>query len=232
MLTIRKSEDRGRGEMEWLKAKFSFSFSNYYDPNYMGFGHLRVINDDQIAANSGFGTHPHQDMEILTFMKEGVIEHKDSMDNTSQLKEGEIQLMSAGTGVLHSEVNPQSDKKTKLLQIWVEPNQKGLKPNYQELNYKNKKQKDALTLLVSPTGEQGSLIINQSMKVYLGDLSMGKSIDKNLSENDKVWIQVVAGQLTVNGVEINEGDGLAIENESQLQLVTQGESEFLFFEQN
>jgi redox-sensitive bicupin YhaK (pirin superfamily) len=228
MLKVRKANERGHVKHSWLDSYHTFSFGSYFDPENMGFKNLRVINDDIIDEGMGFATHPHRDMEIITFMIDGTVEHKDSMGNIKQVQAGEIQVMSAGSGIQHSEYNPSKDEKTRLYQIWIEPKHKGVEPSYSQVSYQERKKPNELTLLVSGNGEENSLPINQDAKIYLGHLDESNSIELNPSR--PMWIQMITGTLAVNGEVLGDADGLAIENEEKLEMVGNSKSEFLVFE--
>jgi redox-sensitive bicupin YhaK (pirin superfamily) len=230
MIKIRKSKERGSSDLGWLKSKFSFSFAGYYDPSNKGFRQLRVINEDRISPGKGFDFHPHQDMEIVSYIIEGALEHKDSMGNVGQIVPGQIQRMSAGTGVIHSEYNPSKENETHMLQIWVHTDKKGHEPSYETIAYKELKGKN-LKLIVSPNGENGSATIHQDVKFYSGKMANGESEEVNLRPGRYAWIQLIQGTLHVNKVELNEGDG-AISEEELLKIESQGDSEFLLIDLN
>lgn len=224
-MKIRYAKDRGMMDHGWLKAAHTFSFGHYYDPKFMGYGNLRVINDDIIEGGMGFGTHPHRDMEIITFIKEGALEHKDSMGSSSVIYPGEIQVMSAGTGVTHSEFNHYRDKNTKLYQIWIEPKVKGIKPRYDQMNYTDKVKANELTLLVSSDGREGSLMIHQDAEILYGKFSEGIKKDIELF-NRKTWIQIVSGEVEIEGKKLETSDGASIEA-SKISLTSLSDSEIL-----
>lgn len=228
MITVRKSEDRGHAEHGWLSTAYSFSFSDYYDPKFMGFKTLRVINQDVIDPKKGFGAHPHKDMEILTYILDGTLEHKDTMGNHSQIQKGEFQLMTAGSGVEHSEFNPSKDKKAHLLQIWIHPEKKGLTPGYQQKSFAN--HQEGLRLVVSPEGKEGSLKIHQDANIYLGRLKSGDEVGVSIAEGRHAWIQMIEGRLNVNGVALKPGDGASVSQEGKLTLKAAESSEFLLFD--
>lgn len=230
-MRIRKSKERGHFANEWLDSYHSFSFADYYDPNHMGFQDLRVINEDIVEPDSGFPMHGHRDMEIITYVTQGAVAHKDSMGNTEQLSAGEVQVMSAGKGVLHSEFNPLSDKKLKLLQIWIEPNRRGLAPGYQQKPFATKEKEGQLKLIVSPDGAENSLIMNQDAKLYASLLNNGQTLSYTISKGRSGWIQMVSGQLEVNGTRLYEGDALAVsDGEGLLTLSSPSHCEFLLFD--
>lgn len=230
MMTLRRSEDRGHVDHGWLDARHSFSFGSYHDPRHMGFRHLRVINEDVIAPGQGFGTHPHRDMEILTYVIEGALEHKDSMGNGSVIRPGDIQWMSAGTGIMHSEFNPSPDERTHLLQIWVLPDSKGRTPDYAEKHFSPAERRDRLRLVASPDGADDSLTWGQDVRLYASMMSPGASGSLDIATGRHAWVQLAAGSLDINGTEVNSGDGLAVSEESELKISSRGESEFLVFD--
>lgn len=232
MLAVRKSNERGKGEFGWLSARYSFSFANYYSPHHNGFRDLLVINQDTVEAGRGFGEHPHRDMEILTYIIDGAIEHKDSMGNHGIIRKGEIQRMSAGTGVRHSEFNPNPNRETQLLQIWIQPNQLGLPPSYEQISYAEKQKESSLVLLASPNAENNSLKVHQDIRLYAGKLQTGESTIIQIASNRHAWIQVIHGQLTVNQTAIEAGDGVAISQEEKIQIQANVEAEFLVFDLN
>lgn len=203
------SNDRGQADHGWLKAKHSFSFAQYFNPDRMGYGDLRVINQDEIAPSRGFGTHPHHDMEIITFVTHGVLAHKDTLGNQSQILPGEIQVMSAGSGIAHSEFNASNSEACKLLQIWVQAKQKSVEPRYDQVNYLENKD-DTLIKLVSDIDGDGLVGIHQNIDLYLASFHKDKEV--KLSHNGRYWIQVLNGSLSVNGQELNTGDGLGFED--------------------
>jgi redox-sensitive bicupin YhaK (pirin superfamily) len=230
MMTLRKSQDRGHVDHGWLNARHSFSFGNYHDQRHMGFRHLRVINEDVIAPGQGFGTHPHNDMEILTYVIEGALEHKDSMDNGSVIRPGDIQWMSAGTGIRHSEFNPSPDESTHLLQIWVLPDRKGRTPDYAEKHFSPADRKDRLRLVASPDGTDESITWGQDVRLFASLMARGVEDTLELANGRHAWVQLVAGNLDINGIQMNDGDGLAVSEESELKIQSNGESEFLVFD--
>lgn len=229
MLDIRKSNERGSSEYSWLKSKFSFSFSSYYDPAHMGFRNLRVINEDYIKGHGGFDTHPHKDMEIITFMISGKIAHKDTLGNTSEIEAGEIQVMTAGRGIEHSEFNPLSEE-SHLYQIWIHPSLKNLDPGYKNFDYRNRIVENGLTLLASGDGDHVEVAkINQDAKFYLGQYSSGKfSIE--LDKKKFYWLQLVKSTLNINELKLVQGDGVSISEEIELSLLVDEKVQFLLFE--
>lgn len=230
MIKIRKSKDRGSAELGWLKSKHTFSFSDYHDPEHMGFSSLRVINEDWVSESKGFGMHPHKDMEIITYVVEGQLQHKDSMGNTAVILPGDVQKMSAGKGVLHSEFNPSDLESTHLLQIWIVPNQKGVDPAYFQKSFQTDIASKKLVLVVSPDGKEGSLPIFQDAYLYVSRLKNSDSLTFNTQRKRSHWVQVVKGDLQVNGVSATAGDGLAITEEEKLEISSISSTEFLLFD--
>lgn len=213
MIKVRKADERGRANFGWLHSRHTFSFGSYYDPAQMGFSRLRVINDDAVAPGAGFDTHGHRDMEIISYVLEGSIAHKDSSGNEEILSAGEFQLMSAGTGILHSEFNPSSSRPLKFLQIWIEPNVLGGKPGYQQKDFGCN---PGLTLVADPDGADGSLVIKQDARLYQLWLGQGEQARLELASGRKAWVQLVDGELAVNGESLSLGDGAALSGETQL----------------
>jgi redox-sensitive bicupin YhaK (pirin superfamily) len=230
MLTLRRSEERGYADHGWLKSHHTFSFADYHDPRHMGFGPLRVINDDYIGAGRGFGTHGHRDMEIVTYVLEGAVAHKDSMGNGSTIRPGDVQRMSAGRGVMHSEFNPQPDQGTHLLQIWIEPNAVGIDPSYEEKRFEEADKRGRLRLVASPDARDGSVLIHQDARLYVGLFDGAESAKLALAPGRKAWIHVARGKVTANGQALVAGDALAVRDESEISL-EQGEgAEVLVFD--
>ena len=221
MIYIRKSEDRGAANHGWLDTKHTFSFADYRDPRYMGFSALRVINEDKVAPGQGFPTHPHRDMEIVTYILEGSLEHKDSMGTGSVIQPGEIQRMSAGTGVTHSEFNASKTKRVHLLQIWIEPNQKKLPPSYEQ---KKISTEGTLTLIAAPEAGTDNVVIHQDARIYAARLKKGTSATHRLRSQRKAWVQVARGSLLLNGKSLRQGDGAAISEEEVISLSTPDEA--------
>ena len=221
MITIRPSDERGHANHGWLDTYYTFSFSDYYDPKHMGFRDLRVINEDRVSAGKGFGMHPHRDMEILTYIIEGELNHRDSMGRGATIKTNDVQRMSAGTGVMHSEVN-QSKAPVHLLQIWLLPEAEGLKPSYEDRTFTAEEKQNQLRLIASHDGREGSTTINQDASVYASLLDSGKSLELPLQRGRHAWVQLVRGELDVNGTKLTKGDGAAISGESRLQLTGSG----------
>lgn len=232
MLKIRKKDDRGATKLNWLDSRHSFSFADYYDPAHMGFGHLRVINDDIVAPDSGFATHPHRDMEIVTVVLDGTLEHQDSMGNTMTIRAGDVQRMTAGTGILHSEMNPSSEEPVHFLQIWILTNQKNLTPEYEKTAFSRDDMRNRLHLIVSNGGKDGSLHINQDVNIYQTLLEKGKTVTHKTEKDKKYWLQTAQGSAGVNGHILNAGDGIAVEKEETELKITgrAAQSNLLLFE--
>ena len=228
-ITIRKAKERGMADHGWLRTFHTFSFADYYDPNHMGYRSLRVINDDVIQAKEGFGTHPHRDMEIVSYVVSGALEHKDNMGNGSIIRPDDIQRMSAGSGVQHSEFNPQKNAPTRLLQIWIQPAQKGTKPGYEQKVFPAEEKTNRLRLVASPDGTEGSVTINQDARLYAVILEPGCDVSLPTDPNRYLWVQIVEGRITVNGEPMETGDGAAIENVTDISLTGIDRSEVLVF---
>jgi redox-sensitive bicupin YhaK (pirin superfamily) len=231
MMTIRKANERGHADHGWLNSYHTFSFANYYDPNWMGFRTLRVINDDIVAPGAGFGEHPHRDMEIISYVLEGALEHRDSMGNGRIIKPGEFQYMAAGTGVLHSEYNPSKQSPVHFLQIWIQPDKTGAKPAYGEKAYASAAP-GRWNLVASKSGRAGSLRINQDTDLWLARFSSGESLTHELTPGRHVWIHVAEGCVELNGNPLAAGDGVAISQESKLELAGKGQAQVLLFDLN
>jgi redox-sensitive bicupin YhaK (pirin superfamily) len=229
MITVRKSKDRGQADHGWLKTSHTFSFSSYFDPKHTKFRSLRVINEDRIRGGEGFGTHPHENMEIITYIIEGELAHKDSMGNGSVIRHGEMQRMTAGTGITHSEFNPSEDE-THLLQIWIHPERAGLKPSYEQRDFSRARKPNAFTLLASQCGKQDSLMVHQDMELHRGLLNAGKQLVYKLPWDRYAWIQVIKGDLIINGEDLAGGDGASIGEENLITIVASNDSEFLLFD--
>ena len=230
MINIRKSEERGHANHGWLNAKHSFSFADYYDPKHMGVSALRVINEDQITGGAGFPPHAHRDMEIITYIVDGVLEHKDSMGNTATISPGEVQRMSAGTGVRHSEYNHLKDKKTHLLQIWILPDKQNYEPSYEQKNFAPDLAKGELVLVASNTGRDGSVKMNQDVDMYVAKSDKAGERILNTDETRYYWVQVVKGVVKVNDQTLGSGDAANATNLTRLHLQWQPGSEFLVFD--
>lgn len=230
MITLRPSDERGFADHGWLKARHTFSFAGYHDPDHMGFRVLRVMNEDVIAPGQGFGTHPHRDMEIFTWILDGALEHKDGMGNGSVIRPGDAQWMSAGTGVTHSEFNPQPDASTHLLQIWILPDRRNREPDYAEKHFPRAEREGRLCLLASPDGAEGSLTWGQDARLWASTLKKGMSLEQALEPGRHAWLQVTAGALTLNGHALAAGDGAAVSEETNLELEARADADFLLFD--
>ncbi len=230
MITIRKAADRGHTNIDWLDSRHSFSFGDYYDPRNMGFGPLRVINDDRVGPGGGFGAHPHRDMEIISYIVSGALEHKDSLGTGSVIRPGDVQRMTAGTGIRHSEFNPSANEPVHFLQIWIMPEQKNLTPGYEQRTVTDNEKRNRLRLIASYDGRNESVTIHQDADVYASLLEKDQSVRHNVAGNRLAWLQVIRGTVTLNGNKLETGDGAAIEQEGQLEIIAQDESEFLLFD--
>ncbi|MDD2273026.1 MAG: pirin family protein [Desulfuromonadaceae bacterium] len=229
MLRIRKSFERGHADHGWLNSYHTFSFANYYDPRQMGFRALRVINEDRVQKGSGFPTHPHQNMEIISYVLEGALEHKDSMGNGTVIRPGEVQRMSAGTGITHSEFNHSKDELVHFLQIWIEPEKDGLVPGYEQKFFADEEKKGGLRLVASRDGREGSVTIHQDVNLYAALLG-GDEIAYTIPPGRHVWLQVARGKVLVNGQKLAEGDGAAISDEDQVVMTGEEDAEILLFD--
>jgi redox-sensitive bicupin YhaK (pirin superfamily) len=230
MIQVRKSEERGHAKHGWLDSYHTFSFANYYDPKFTGYRDLLVINEDRVEPGQGFGKHGHKDMEIISYVLEGELAHKDSLGSGSVLRPGDVQRMSAGKGVQHSEFNHSKEKPVHFLQIWITPKEQGIKPSYEEKSFTTEQKRNRLKLIASPTGEEGSLTLHQDAKLFSTVLEEGKEVDYDFSKNRYGWIQVARGSITVNGIALKAGDGAAISGETKLKLVSSAVSEVLLFD--
>ncbi|HEX2121021.1 MAG TPA: pirin family protein [Thermoanaerobaculia bacterium] len=231
MIDVRKAEDRGVGRHGWLTTHHTFSFANYYDPRQMGFRSLRVINEDTVAPGRGFGAHQHDNMEIVSIVMEGALAHKDSTGGEGVLRRGEVQRMSAGTGVVHSEFNASDAEPVHFFQIWIMPAEYGITPGYEQKLFPDDERRDRLRVVVAPGGGNGALDIHQDARVLTGILSAGARVEHALAEGRGVWIQVARGSVNVNGVTLKAGDGAAIEEEKLLAIAADStEAEILLFD--
>jgi len=228
MITLRKSADRGRVQESWLESRHTFSFDTYHNPEWMNFGNLRVINEDWVAPEKGFPLHPHRDMEIVTFILEGSLEHRDSMGNQEIIRAGEIQRITAGSGIRHSEANPSATEEVHLLQIWVFPEEKGLEPSYEVRRFTAAP--GVLKLIVSRDGRDGSALIHQDVSLFSGNLDAGRRLDYSLTPGRHAWLQVIEGKLALNGNALSSGDGAAVSEETSLVFETEEDSRFLLFD--
>jgi quercetin 2,3-dioxygenase len=226
----RPSEARGREDLGWLDSRHSFSFGHYYDPAHMGFRSLRVINDDTVAPGGGFPTHGHRDMEIISYVVQGGLAHRDTTGGEGVLKRGDVQAMSAGTGVRHSEYNASDDDTVRFLQIWIIPEYQGLPAAYRQAHVSDGGKRNTLRLIVPPEAADGALGINQDARIYASLLEAGKSVTHGIEAGRGAWVQVVDGEIDVNGTTLRSGDGIAIENVNRLTIVAAKTSEFLLFD--
>jgi redox-sensitive bicupin YhaK (pirin superfamily) len=230
MLTIRKSEDRGYADHGWLQSYHSFSFADYYDPAHMGWGNLRVINDDVIAPGGGFGTHGHRDMEIITYVTAGLLAHKDSMGNGTDIPPGDVQRMSAGSGVRHSEFNHAPDATTRLFQIWITPRQQGITPGYEQKTFTDAEKRGRLRLIASPDGADGSVTIHADAALYAGLLDGDAKVVLPLNQGRKAYVHLIHGSLAVNGQTLQPGDAALLADEPSLTLNNANDAEVLVFD--
>jgi redox-sensitive bicupin YhaK (pirin superfamily) len=230
MLQLRKSADRGHFDHGWLNTYHTFSFGHYGDPRYMGFRSLRVMNEDFVQPGQGFGTHPHRDMEIVTYVLEGALEHRDSMGNGEVLRPGEFQRMSAGTGITHSEFNPSEGKPVHLYQIWLLPERHGLEPSYEQKRFSEDERHNRLRLVASRDAADGSLLIHQDARIFLSSVDRGKRVAHSLSDGRHAWLQVLRGSVLVNGTELQLSDGVAISEENELTIEATKDAEILLFD--
>jgi redox-sensitive bicupin YhaK (pirin superfamily) len=230
MITIRPTNERGRVQFGWLDSRHTFSFGSYYDPNHVHFRNLRVINEDFVQPGTGFGTHGHQDMEIITYVLAGEVTHRDSIGNVAVIKPGEVQRMTAGTGILHSEHNLSTDEVLHLLQIWIFPEKKGLEPGYEQKQFPVTQREGKWQLLASQDARDGSLLIYQDVNLYATYLSRGEAISYFLAPNRHAWLQVTKGKLSLNGRSLEAGDGVGVSNESELHLQAAVDAEVLLFD--
>ncbi|MCW5980572.1 MAG: pirin family protein [Bryobacteraceae bacterium] len=228
MIQLRPSNERGGARYDWLDTRHSFSFDQYYDPRYMGFGHLRVLNEDWISPGAGFPTHPHRDMEIVTYPLEGAIEHKDSMGNGSVIRPGEVQRMSAGTGIFHSEFNPSKTEATHMLQIWIRPRARGITPTYEQKALVANG--GGLRPVASPDGRDGSVTIQADVVLYAGRMKAGEMFTHQFAPSNTGWLQVARGAVTLNGAKLAAGDGAAIKDEARIEIVAADDAELLLFD--
>ena len=230
MIELRRSEDRGHANHGWLDSYHSFSFADYYDPLHMGFGPLRVINEDWISAGMGFGTHGHRDMEIITYVLEGELAHRDSMGNGSVIRPGNVQRMSAGSGVRHSEFNHSQEDTVHLLQIWIEPNVRGVDPGYEEKHFDAAEKRGRLRLIASPEGADGTVQIHQDAKVYAGLFDGEEKAELPVQAGRRVYLHVARGEILANGQALRAGDALKLQSEASLELMQGKQAEVLVFD--
>lgn len=231
MLSIRKSADRGIANLGWLHSRHSFSFADYYDPQHMGFGPLRVINEDTVRPGQGFGTHGHRDMEIISYVMEGALEHKDSIGTGSVIRPGDVQVMSAGTGIRHSEFNHSKTEPVHFLQIWIVPDRDGITPRYDQKTFPDAEKRGRLRLVGSSDGRDGSIVIHQDVELFAGILDAGEQAAHAFKKGRKGWLQVVRGSVEANKQRFQAGDGVAMEDEPDLALRSQADrTEVLVFD--
>jgi quercetin 2,3-dioxygenase len=230
MLTIRRSGERGGGDHGWLKTQHTFSFNDYWDEKWMGFRSLRVINEDWVAPNSGFPTHPHRDMEIITYVLSGQLEHKDSLGTGSVILPGDGQRMSAGRGIRHSEFNPSASEKVHLLQIWILPDKQGYEPGYEQKSFPETEKRGRLRLIASSDGADGSVKIHQDAKLFVTLLSPGEEVRHALGAKRHAWLQVAKGEIELNGQRLQQGDGAAVSDEKELTVRATKDAEVLLFD--
>lgn len=227
MIQIRPSEERGHAEHGWLDSRFTFSFADYYDPEHVQFRSLRVINEDHVAPGKGFGMHPHRDMEILTWMLDGSLEHRDSMGSGAVIRPGELQHMSAGTGVMHSEFNPSQTKPAHLLQIWITPERNGLKPEYGQLEFSDDELRAKFGLVAGPNAP---VTIHQDANLYIARLDQGAQASHSLKSGRHAWVQIARGTVSLNGQQLKQGDGAAVSKETEIRVEAKDPSEVLLFD--
>ena len=230
MIQIRSAQERGGGDHGWLKTHHTFSFGEYWDPKWMGFRSLRVINEDWVAPNTGFPTHPHRDMEIITYVLEGKLEHKDSLGTGSVILPGDGQRMTAGSGIRHSEFNPSTTEAVHLLQIWIQPERAALAPSYEQKTFPEAEKRGKLRLVASQEARDGSVKINQDAKLYVSLLKSGDEVTHELAAGRHAWLQVARGSVELNGKKLSQGDGAAISDETKLKIAGTEDAEVLLFD--
>ncbi|HYA26256.1 MAG TPA: pirin family protein [Terriglobales bacterium] len=230
MISIRPGNERGGGDYGWLDTRYTFSFDQYYDPNFMGFRSLRVINEDVVAPGGGFPTHPHRDMEIITYVLEGALEHRDSLGTGSVIRPGDGQRMSAGRGIRHSEANPSTTDPVHLLQIWILPDRRGYEPSYEQKAFPEQEKRGKLRLIASPDGADGSVTIHQDARLYITLLASGQEVTHTLAKGRYAWLQVANGAVELNGKLLRQGDGAAAEHEEKLEIKATEDAEILLFD--
>jgi len=230
VITLRPSNERGHANHGWLDTYHTFSFANYYDPKHLGYRALRVMNEDRVQPTSGFGSHSHRDMEIITYVLEGALEHEDSLGNRSVIIPGEVQRMSAGTGITHSEYNPSATEPVHLLQIWILPRQKGLTPGYEQRVFPLEERRRTLRLIAAPDGRDGALTLHQDVELFVTLLGPGEGVSHRLAATRHAWAQVARGAVMMNGVRMKAGDGAAVSEEDKLDITAADESEVLLFD--
>jgi quercetin 2,3-dioxygenase len=230
MIDVRRSNERGHATHGWLDSYHTFSFADYHDPRHMGYGPLRVINEDTVEPGAGFGTHGHRDMEIITYVLEGALAHKDSMGNGSTIRPGNVQRMSAGTGVRHSEFNASAEAPVHFLQIWIEPNARSIQPGYEEKDFPASEKRGRLRVIASPDGREGSVTIHQDAVVLAAVLGPGDTVTHEIRRGRRAYVHVARGSVSVNGSSLRAGDGARIENESAAKLTHAEDAEVLLFD--
>ena len=230
MITVRKAADRGQSKLDWLDSRHTFSFADYFDPAHVAFSKLRVINDDRVAPGRGFGTHGHRDMEIVSYVVEGAIEHKDSLGTGSVIRPGDVQRMTAGTGVRHSEINPSSTEPLRFLQIWILPGAAGLAPGYEQRSFPPEERRGRFRLVASPDGREGSVMVHQDVRLFAGCFEKSERASLSFAAGRKAWVQVVRGAISVNGTPLEEGDGAAAVGEQALEFADGAAAELLAFD--
>lgn len=230
MINIRKADERGHTEIDWLDSWHTFSFGEYHDPQHMGFQSLRVINDDTVAPGGGFGTHPHRDMEIITMVLDGALEHKDSLGTGSVIRPGDVQRMSAGAGIRHSEFNQSPTEPVHFLQIWILPERNGLPPSYEQKTFAPEEKRGKLKLVAGPKSGHGALTVHQDVNLYLTSLARGETVTHSLKPGRHAWVHVATGAATLNGQALRAGDAAAVEQETTLTLAATESSEVLLFD--
>jgi redox-sensitive bicupin YhaK (pirin superfamily) len=230
VINIRRSSDRGQADFGWLKARYTFSFARYYDPKFMGFRALRVMNEDRVAPGRGFGTHPHDNMEILTYIVSGRLQHKDSSGGAAVIGAGDVQHMTAGSGVEHSEVNPSTEEPVHLLQIWLEPDTQNLTPSHEEGHFSTVQDRNRLKLVAAKDPTDGALPVHQDVRLFAATLDRGREVKHSLAKGRHAWVQVIRGGVDVNGTTMEAGDGAAVSDEAALAITASQEAEFLVFD--
>ena len=231
MIIIRPAQERGKANFGWLDSKHSFSFGSYFDPHHMGFSNLRVINEDKVQPGQGFGTHRHKDMEIISYVLQGELEHKDSIGNGSVIRPGDVQRISAGTGIAHSEFNASDTEPVHFLQIWIQPEQRGIQPSYEQKNFSLEEKRGKFKLVASPDGRDGSVTIHQDANLYVAVLNKGDRVNYPTDNNRSLWLQIARGSAEINGQTLQAGDGAAITQETNIELATTiDDTEILLFD--
>ncbi len=230
MIALRKSNQRGHADHGWLNTYHTFSFASYYDPAHLGFRSVRVMNEDRVAPGQGFGTHPHKDMEIVSYVLEGALEHQDSLGNGAVLRPGEFQRITAGTGITHSEFNPSKAQSAHFYQIWLLPQLDGLAPSYEQKRFDESELRNALRIVASPDGENGALTIHQDVRIHLSKLDAGKSVERGQSPGRHAWLQVLRGTVALNGHAMDTSDGAGISQESRLVIDASTDAEIMLFD--